>query len=359
VHYHWLGEWNEGEQYLKESLSISRKTNNAQQISNSYGWLGWCHYDRGDYAKAKEYFDRMSEVYEKTGQKAYQVSNYDWIAMNLIELGEIDEAKALLDEMHKFARKQDTQLIANEDATRARLLRAEKKWNESIELFEKSLQEYEDLGARQWNVYWLAKTVLYEYALAYMERNQPGDREKAHDLLSQALEIFLKMGAKKEVEKTMRLMEGLQLPPKIQASEGAVGSSYVCDEVRGNVIASQRELKIGESLDVEIEVKNTRKEGTILLTKIIEIIPEGFAIAKKPEMYRVVGNCLIMREKPLDPSKTEVVKLVLTPKVQGTFHMKPKIVYLDESGKEKTCEPKPISITVKELGIKGWLKGGR
>jgi KaiC/GvpD/RAD55 family RecA-like ATPase len=81
------------------------------------------------------------------------------------------------------------------------LLRAEKKWNESIELFEKSLQEYEALGARQWNVYGLAKYVLYEYARMYLERNQEGDKEKARDLLNQALEIFQKMGAKKDVEK--------------------------------------------------------------------------------------------------------------------------------------------------------------
>jgi hypothetical protein len=53
------------------------------------------------------------------------------------------------------------------------------------------------------------------------------------------------------------------------------------------------------------------------------------------------------------------VKLVLTPKIQGTFQIKPKIVYVDENCKEKTCEPKPISITVKELGLKGWLKGER
>ena len=43
--------------------------------------------------------------------------------------------------------------------------------------------------------------------------------------------------------------------------------------------------------------------------------------------------------------------------MQGTFQIKPTMVYLDENGKEKTCEFKPISITVKELGIKGWLKG--
>jgi tetratricopeptide (TPR) repeat protein/KaiC/GvpD/RAD55 family RecA-like ATPase len=199
--YHVLGEWNKGEQYLKESLSISKKTNNTQSISITYGWLGLSYYDKGEYAKAKGFFDGMAEIDEKRG-KAYQISNYPLLAMNDIELGEIDKAKALLDDLHKFAHeKQNKQLIAEEDARRAMLLRAEKKWNESIELFETSLQEYEALGARQWNVYWLAKYVLYEYGRVYLERNQPGDREKARDLLNQALEIFLKMGAKKDIEK--------------------------------------------------------------------------------------------------------------------------------------------------------------
>ena len=199
--YHALGEWNKGEQYLKEGLSISLRTNNTQFISMSYGALGFCYYDRGEYAKAKEYFEKMSDTLEKAGAKA-QVSNSQWIAMNCIELGEINKARTLLDDMHKYAHeKQYKQLIADENATRAMLLRAEKKWNESIELFEKSLQEYEGLGARQWNVYFLAKYILFEYARAYLERNQEGDREKADKLLNQALEIYQKMGAKKDIEK--------------------------------------------------------------------------------------------------------------------------------------------------------------
>jgi hypothetical protein len=35
----------------------------------------------------------------------------------------------------------------------------------------------------------------------YLERDQEGDREKAYNLLNQALEIFQKMDAKKEIEK--------------------------------------------------------------------------------------------------------------------------------------------------------------
>ena len=45
------------------------------------------------------------------------------------------------------------------------------------------------------------------------------------------------------------------------------------------------------------------------------------------------------------------------PKVQGVFPLKLRIDYLDENGKYKAHEPEPVTITVKELGVKGWLKG--
>jgi serine/threonine protein kinase len=63
-----------------------------------------------------------------------------------------------------------------------------------------SLREFEAMGARQWNMYAFARSVLYEHASMYLERNQEGDREKAHNLLNEALEIFQRIGAKKEVE---------------------------------------------------------------------------------------------------------------------------------------------------------------
>ena len=104
--------------------------------------------------------------------------------------------------MQKFGLEtKDKGLTASADALQAMLFRAEKKWEESIVLFEKSLRQFEDLGARQWNVYVFAKMVLCEYARAFLERNQEGDKEKARDLLNQALEIFQKMGAKKDIEK--------------------------------------------------------------------------------------------------------------------------------------------------------------
>jgi tetratricopeptide (TPR) repeat protein len=144
----------------------------------------------------------MYEVFEKHGAKSYQMEVSDFVIWEYIELGEIEKAQNLIDNLHKYALEvENKNLIATADVMRAMLFRAQKKWEESIEHFEKSLQEFEALGARRWNVYWFAKMILCEYARAYLERDQEGDREKAHNLLNQALEIFRKMGAKKEIER--------------------------------------------------------------------------------------------------------------------------------------------------------------
>jgi hypothetical protein len=151
----------------------------------------------------------------------------------------------------------------------------------------------------------------------------------------------------------------LDTVPTHSAEKAVSADSLEHDDVQSKIIATPKELRIGESLELEIEVTNTSKDKSILLTKITEVIPEGFIITQKPESYRREGNCLNMKDKRLDPLGKEEVKLVLTPRIQGTFHISPKIVYLDENGKERRSEPEPVTITVKELGIKGWLKGER
>jgi len=200
--YQVLGEWDKSEQYYKEALSISQKLKEFQQIAMIYQCLGWLHLDKGEYIKGKEFFEKEIEVFKKAGSKTDQMEASQYVIRTYIELGEMEKAKNLINSMHKFALEvKDKELIAGADAVRAMLFRAQKKWKESIEHFKKSLQGHETLDARRWNVYLFAKSVLYEYARVYLERDQKGDREKAYNLLNQALEIFQKLGAKKDIEK--------------------------------------------------------------------------------------------------------------------------------------------------------------
>ncbi|MCK4435773.1 tetratricopeptide repeat protein, partial [Candidatus Bathyarchaeota archaeon] len=208
-----LGEWDKSEQYFKETLSISQKLNRFGAIATSSGYVGWFHFDKGEYVKTREHLEKMYEVWKKAGARYQQISSSRWLTWTYIELGEIEKAKNLVDSLHKFALEvKDKELTATANALRAIQFRAQKKWKESIEYFEKSLQEHEALNARRWNIYWFARMVLCEYARVYLERDQEGDREKAYNLLNEALEIFQKIGAKKEIEKTKsRIVETGQM----------------------------------------------------------------------------------------------------------------------------------------------------
>jgi tetratricopeptide (TPR) repeat protein len=200
--YQILGEWDKSEQYYQEALSISQKLDDFQAIMGGQGFLGLFHFDKGEYVRAKEYYEKMYAAAERHGAKSSQMGVSHFVIWAYLELGEIEKAENMLGTLREYALEtKNRDRIAFADVLTAMLLRSQRKWEESIEYFEKGLQEFEALSARRWNVYWFARMVLSEYARLYLERDQEGDRKKAHSLLDQALEIFQKIGAKKDVEK--------------------------------------------------------------------------------------------------------------------------------------------------------------
>ena len=209
-------------------------------------------------------------------------------------------------------------------------------------------------------LYAMAEKVLQTSAGSYMKAEHPEKREQVLRLLEKV---------KEERELALSLSEVLHAPSIVSATtafttpnpnyETAVGlDRFEHADIQANVIIRQKTIKVGEDLAMEIELVNAGK-GPAQLIKLAEVIPEGFELTEKPEIYRVEDSFLNMKGKRLDPLKTEEVKLVLKPKVQGVFPLKPKILYLDENGKYKSHEPEALTITVKELGISGWIKGPR
>jgi len=213
---------------------------------------------------------------------------------------------------------------------------------------------------RKTKLYAMAEKVLQTSAGSFMRAEHPEKREQVLGLLEKT---------RRERELAMSLNEVLHAPSIVSATssfttptpsrEEAVGSErFEHADIQANLIVKRKELKIGEPLNLEIELVNAGK-GPALLIKVNEAIPEGFELIEKQDIYRIEDSYINMKGKRLDPLKTEDVRLVLKPKVQGTFALKPTILYIDENGKYKSHELEPVTIIVKELGIKGWLKGER
>lgn len=207
-------------------------------------------------------------------------------------------------------------------------------------------------------LYAMVEKVLQTSAGSFFRAEHPEKREQVLGLLEKV---------KREHELALSLTEVLHAPAIVSATssfsmpaptrEEAVGSErFEHADVQANLIVRQKELKVGEPIEIEMELVNAGKKPALLI-KINEAIPRGFELVQKSENCRVEDSYVDMKGRRLDPLKAEEVKLTLKPKVQGTFALKPTILYLDENGKYKSYEPEPISITVKELGIKGWLKG--
>ena len=139
--------------------------------------------------------------------------------------------------------------------------------------------------------------------------------------------------------------------------EEAVGlERFENADIQANLILGVKEVKVGDDIDIEIELVNTGKAPAQLI-KVEDIIPEGFEVRSTPEICRLEDSYLNMKGRTLNPLWTEELKLVLKPLNKGTFDFKPKILYLDKGGKYRYHEPEPATVTVRELGIMGWLRG--
>jgi len=122
---------------------------------------------------------------------------YIWLSEVRLKMGHFKKAKDLADKTYEAAVKSKSRLyMAMANRLKGMLLSHEKDWESAIETFEKSKKGFEAMDALPELI-----QTLYEYGLTYLQRNQEGDREKAHNLLDQALETSRKIGAKKWIEK--------------------------------------------------------------------------------------------------------------------------------------------------------------
>ena len=212
--------------------------------------------------------------------------------------------------------------------------------------------------ARKSKLYAMTEKILQTSASCYEKANQPSKREQVEKLIAKVRE---------ETELAVSLTEILQAPdnmatigalPSVASTlEKATGlSRFEHADVQATLIAKPKELRVGQELILDIELVNAGR-GSAQLTKVEETVPKGFVIVQEPEKYRMEDSQINLRGRRLDALKTEDLRLVLKSTAKGSFKLKPRIRYLDDTGTDKSCEPVAVEVVVKEMGISGWIRG--
>ena len=131
----------------------------------------------------------------------------------------------------------------------------------------------------------------------------------------------------------------------------------VIPRINARIAPEKGDAELGETVDFKIELQNVGK-APVLLTRLEEIVPNGFELASYLDGYGSQNASLDMHGKKLNPYETENLEIALRATKKGTFIIAPRISFVSETGRNMTFRPEPASIIVSETILPGRISTG-
>jgi len=196
-----------------------------------------------------------------------------------------------------------------------------------------SSAESAETQQKKTELYRLADSLLRESSTEFRKARQPLGREQVRRLLQRS---------HSESEAPYPLVETLRAAADPSTTTTFIASARGGEKPvgverfeRGNIETNLDSFArvAGAENDVEfaIEISNIGKQS-IRLLRLDEIIPVGTELVNDPDPWKPERYSLTHSSKVLAPTKTERVRLVLRLRTNGLLKMRPKVVFVDESG---------------------------
>jgi tetratricopeptide (TPR) repeat protein len=196
-----LGNWDRAGKVLQEVLSGQEDAHNTVGVKACCFALGSLNLEQGNYAKAEELLLKSLEICRKGGNVLFELWVLPVLAELYLKMGQPEKTAEYVDRGFELLKpdKNWYGLPAPMYLAKGMLATARKDWGTAAESFDKAIQIN-----RQYQLPWDEAKDLYERGLMYLARGRKAYREKAHEDLDEALAIFQKVGAKKDLEKVLR-----------------------------------------------------------------------------------------------------------------------------------------------------------
>ncbi len=212
---------------------------------------------------------------------------------------------------------------------------------------------------KQTKNYLMAEKVLQSAADCFRKANYTNKVEHVQKLLRKVRE---------EKQFALSLNEIFQAPSITSSTatfstlspreETAVGlERFETGDVQAKLVQHETETEVGNIVALEIQLVNVGRDS-VSLTRIEDLVPEGFQIVSKPDYFQFENSQLVTRGKKLDPLKTIEINFTLRSYKNGTFEIKPRLFYLDTIGQQHSSKPEPIIFHVSSTTLPGRIPTG-
>jgi tetratricopeptide (TPR) repeat protein len=195
-------------------------------------------------------------------------------------------------------------------------------------------------------LYKLTEVILQESSDRYERAKRP---DKKNQVLS-ALKTV-----REDREWALSCAQVLSMGPLVSAAyvqeptptpERAVGLN---DFENANIqayLSAPKETVVGNTLDIRLDLINVAKSFG-LLVRVEKLVPPSLKTVTSDPRMSLEDGSLDLMGKRLEPLKVDSIKINAQATEQGTFTLSPKVVFVDNAGRFKTCRPKPVHVTVK------------
>jgi len=360
---------------------------------------------QGNHTASSEKYERAAETFQKIAQvdseqigkeaRALVYLCQAWQKMTLAEARAspimYEESAELFGLANEYSTKESTSLLALghsnfckalEAGTEFEITRNSSMYEETMRYMDSASNYYLRAGFESASDYAKATQRLFD-AYVYMDsakrEKDLGKEAKFYIMAERVLQIsaecYAKAGHTKksmQVERLLRKVReerelALSLNEVFQASsitssttsfsaiepteEKAVGlERFEHADVQAKIVQQKTELHVGEDADLEVQIVNVGKEA-VLLTKIDNILPAGFQLSSKPDSWSIEGTGLSVKAKLLEPLEPNGIKFAFRSFIKGPVEIKPRIICVDQSGRQMTYSPESVTFNFLEAAL--------
>jgi len=191
------GEWEEASRALEEGIALAEPIGDLQALQQAHMFLGELEVLQG---RAEEARGRLESFTSEEG--SYIEPLLATLAWAYLELGEMDRAEETARRVQAIAQERQHKLYLPGVLTvQGMILAQQGRWEEGEQTFG------EAVSLAQAIPYPCAEgRARYEWGMMHIRQ---GDREQARERLEQALEVFQRLGARKDIERTEKALHQL------------------------------------------------------------------------------------------------------------------------------------------------------